>query len=31
MRGELARLWNENADLLSGAISWLYKVKEQKQ
>jgi putative GTP pyrophosphokinase len=30
-RGELVRLWNEDADLLKEAISWLDKLKGQKQ
>lgn len=31
LRGERVRLWNVNADLLTEAISWLDKPKEQKQ
>ena len=31
MRDQIVRLWNETADLLTGTISWLEKLKEQKQ
>lgn len=31
LRGQRERLWDVNADLLSGAISWLDKLRGQKQ